>query len=336
MASIGLKRLLSLITTGFAVLLSVPFAFAQETVTYNMGWLAQGSQIGVIVAEERGWFRDLGLNVRIMRGYGGPRTVQELDQGQYEFGYVDPISLALNRANGGKTKVVGAINTRWPAAICWVVGRVQGETIDGLRSKVMGGGTYSEVHNVMPYWLQINKKPRDFIKLVRMDPAVVETSFLEGKIDLAECWKGSNLPVVVSLAKTAGVQVKWISYADYGLNAYGSGFVTSEALIAKKPDVVHNFLRASYRGFEFAKQNPEQALEVLVKKYPVIPRDVGLAQIREIGDLIDDPDVRQHGLGYMRKDRMASTLTFVEKAFGLKQKVTPEDLYTNELLPKSK
>src|SRR5438045_3859954 len=43
-----------------AVALIAAPALAQEKVTYNMAWLPQGSSIGVIVAEDRGYFRELG------------------------------------------------------------------------------------------------------------------------------------------------------------------------------------------------------------------------------------------------------------------------------------
>ena len=202
-------------------------ALAQEKVTYNMAWLPQGSSIGVIVAQDRGYFRDAGLDTNIVRGYGGNRTANELDQGQFEFGYVDPISLILNRSNGGKIRMVGAINTRWPAGVCYVTKRNQPKSIDDLKGLTLGGGAGSPVHNVVPAWLEMNGKPRDFIKLVRLDPAVVDASFMEGRTDLAECWQASNRPVLAKLANAAGVQVAWLNYADYGLDAYGSGFATS-------------------------------------------------------------------------------------------------------------
>lgn len=308
-------------------------ALGQEKLTFNMSWLPQGSVSGVIVAEDRGFFRDAGLEVAFVRGYGGSRTANELDQGKFEFGYVDPISIILNRSNGGKIKMVGAINARWPAAICWVVGRTpQPKTLDDLRGKTLGGGSASVVHNVVPAWLEMNGKPQDLIKLVRMDPAVVDTSLIGGKIDLAECWKASNRAVLQKLARDAGVQVAWMDYADFGLNAYGSGFATTEAMIAAKPETVRKFLRAAYRGYEFAAANPEQAADIVVKAFPNTDRGVVLAQTREITELINDADVRAQGLGYMREDRMRATLAFVGKAFQLKEPVKLGDVYTNGLL----
>jgi len=84
------------LVTGFGFLAGQ--ALAQEKVTYNMAWLPQGSSIGVIVAQERGWFKEVGMEVNIVRGYGGNRTANELDQGQFEFGYVDPTGPTVEKS----------------------------------------------------------------------------------------------------------------------------------------------------------------------------------------------------------------------------------------------
>ena len=322
-----MKRLLMLLATAAAFQ-----AQGQEKVTYNMSWLPQGSSIGVMLAQERGWYRESGLDVNIVRGFGGNRTANELDQGQFEFGYVDPISLILNRSNGGKIKMVGVINSRWPAAICWISDRMQVKSLDDLRGKQLGGGSASPVHNVVPAWLEMNGKPRDFIRLLRLDPAVISSSLVEGKIDLVECWKASDRAVMQRTAAAAKLKVAWIDYADYGLNAYGSGFAASEATINGKPELVRRFLRGAYRGFQEAIANPEQAADTLVKMFPIVDRGLALQQIREIGELIQDPAAGPQGLGYIRDDRIRSTLGFVDKAYDLKGKVRAEDIYTNQLL----
>ncbi|RZS80288.1 ABC transporter substrate-binding protein [Pigmentiphaga kullae] len=307
-------------------------AHTQEKVAYNMAWLPQGSSVGVIVAQELGYFKEAGLDVSIQRGYGGNRTANELDQGQYEFGYVDPISLVLNRSNGGKIRMVGALNTRWPAGICFDTRRHKPKSPADMKGLTLGGGSASPVHNVVPAWLELNGQPRDSIRLLRMDPAVVDASLIEGRIDLAECWRASNRAVTQKQADAAGVPLGWIEYGDFGLDAYGSGFAASEDTIRKRPDMVRKFLKASYRGYEYAFANPERAADLMVKMFPVTDRGVALAQIRDMADLLVDPQARDKGLGYLRDDRMRSTVQFVDKAFGLNGKVKPQDTYTNDLL----
>jgi NitT/TauT family transport system substrate-binding protein len=329
-----MKRILQLIGTAVCAWALGQPASAQEKITYNMSWLPQGSSIGPMVAAQRGWFKEAELDVDIVRGYGGGRTANELDQGQFEIGYVDPISLVLTRKNGGKIRLVGAINTQWPAGICYVVKQGQKKMLDSMQGLRLGGGSASPVHNVVPAWLEMNGKPRGFIQLVRLDPAVVDISLIEGKTDLAECWLASNWPLLRKQAKAAGVALEWIRYSDHGLNAYGSGFAVREDYIGKKPEVVRKFLSASYRGFDFARSNPDQAADIAVQMFSTLDRAVVLDQIREIADLITDPDVAGKGLGYLREDRMASTLAFVDKAFDLQGKIKLPDIYSNDLLTK--
>ena len=80
----------------FIILLLMSGVSGAQQVTFNLSWLPQGSLAGVIVAIELGYYAELGLDVNAVRGYGGNRTVNEIDQGQFEFGYGDPVSVALS------------------------------------------------------------------------------------------------------------------------------------------------------------------------------------------------------------------------------------------------
>ena len=93
-------------------------------------------------------------------------------------------------------------------------------------------------------------------------------------------------------------------------------------------------LTSSYRGYDFARSNPEQAADILAKTFAALDRDIALAQIRDINELIVDAPVAAKGVGYLRDDRMVSTLGFIDKAFELNGKVKLHDIYTNALLGK--
>ena len=57
----SLRALRAGVITAAALLGAANGVWAQEKATYNMAWLPQGSSIGVIVAQERGFFREAGL-----------------------------------------------------------------------------------------------------------------------------------------------------------------------------------------------------------------------------------------------------------------------------------
>src|SRR3546814_4537724 len=124
-----------------------------------------------------------------------------------------------------------------------------------MKGLTMGGGSASAVQNVVPAWLEMNGKPKDFIHLLRMDPAVVDASLISGQIDLAECWLASNRAVMEKRAKLADVKLGWINYSDYGLDSYGSGIATREDLIKDKPEMIRKFLKGAYEDRKSTRLN---------------------------------------------------------------------------------
>jgi len=325
------SRLLSIVTG--MMLLSCSDAFSVEKLKFSMGWLPQGNVGGVLVAIGKGYFKEVGLDVEAMRGYGGQRTVNEADQGLFDIGNGDPISVVLNRANGGDTTMIGAINTQWPGGLCYLnsAGR-KFSRLQELKGMTLGGGPASPVRNILPAWLVMNHLPKDYIKLLQLDPAVIDASLVEGRIDLSECWAGANKPLLKAKARAADKTIDWIPYRDYGLDIYGNGFVTTGKMVRERPDTLRKFLAVSYRGFQFMKDNAAEATTVIAAQFPMLNREVLHEQIEQTNDLIVDPTAGDRRPGFQREDRMKHTLSFVQSAFKLSTPVDLKDLYTNALL----
>lgn len=307
-------------------------AHGADAVRVNLAWLPQGSTGGILVAQAKGYYKAAGLDVTVMRGYGGQRTVNEVDAGLFEFGYGDPVSVTLNRAHGGNTVMVGAINTRWPGAMCYVERPgFKVTSLKDLAGMTLGGGGASAVQNIVPAWLKQNGMAPDAIKLVRLDPAVINTALLQKRIDLSECWEGASLAVQQAFAQRAGQKLGKVFYRDFGLDMMGSGIVTTDRYIAQHPDVVKRFVEATYRGYAFMRDQPKAAVEAIVAQQPLLDRAILQQQIAETNSLIsDEPD--KHKLGWLRPERINTTVDFLSRAFDLGGKVKSADLYTNRFI----
>ena len=301
---------------------------ATEKVSFNMGWLPQGSMAGVIVALDRGFYADAGLEVEIARGFGGIRTVNEIDQGMFDFGYGDPLAVILNRNNGGKTRMVGAINDRWPAGLCFVTERNQINTPTDLVGLRVGGGQSSPMQVIVPAWLEQNGVDKDSIQLMQLDPAIVVGSLVEGTIDAGECWLGNSLAIFQKRAAEAGLTIDWIEYGDFNFDLYGNGLVTAETTIDQHPEKVRAFVSATYRGYDWARNNPQAAADIMVKAYPVLDPAITLQQVQEISDLITGPGV----LGWMDETKVSNTIDFLSGAYGMDESLSASEIYTNEFL----
>ena len=46
----------------------------------------------------------------------------------------------LNRSNGGKIRMIGAINTQWPGGVCFLSDKHKITTLDDMKGLQMGGG----------------------------------------------------------------------------------------------------------------------------------------------------------------------------------------------------
>ena len=308
-------------------LVGTPVANAADSITFNMSWLPQGSMSGVITAIEKGFYSEVGLDVEAVRGYGGGRTTNEIDQGLFEFGYGNPLNMVLNHSKGGKTRIVGAINQHWPAGLCHIRERHKLDAPSDLKGITVGGGSYSPVHVMLPVWLELNGESGDAVTLLKMDGAVVDVSLVEGKIDAAECWLGSNKGLNEKLAKQAGLTVGFLNYSDFNFDILGSGIVTSDKVIAENPDKVRRFVTATFRGYAYANANPEEATDYLLKQFPVLDRDVTLQQVKETVDLM----AGSGKLGMIDPAQVQRTIEFVGPAYGI-DSVAAEDLYTNDFL----
>jgi NitT/TauT family transport system substrate-binding protein len=310
-----------------ALLLAAPAARAAERVTFNMSWLPQGSMSGVIVAIEKGWYAEAGLDVNVVRGFGAIRTANELDQGLFEFGYADPLAVILNRANGGHARFIGAINARLPAGLCFVEQRGKLTKPADLVGKTVGGGQNSPMQALVPPWLKRNGVEPGQLKMLQLDPSVVVTSLIEGKVDAAECWLGNSMPLFRQRAAQAGVTVGWLPYASFGLGIYGNGLITSDKILAEKPETVRAFLAATYRGYRHAASHAEEATAIMLKRFPVLDATITRQQIEETAELLDK------GTAPLDRDRIAQSIELLAQTTTLKNPVAVDDVYTDRFLP---
>jgi NitT/TauT family transport system substrate-binding protein len=296
--------------------------------TFNMSWLPQGSMVGVIVAIDKGFYAAHGLDVSAVRGFGGTRTTNEVDQGMFDFGYGDPLSVVLNRANGGQARLVGVINQRWPAGLCYLRGRHSIKTPADLVGLSIGGGQNSAVQTLLPLWMRRNGVDPATVKILQLNPSVIVTSLVEGKIDAAECWRGNSRPLFAKQAQEAGQSLAWLEYGDFNLDIYGSGLITTDRMIAERPAVVQGFVSATYQGYAYAAQHQDEARDIMIKTYPLLDRAVTAQQINEITELLAGSGAP----GSATQDKMARTLEFIASAQHLESKLSAESIYTNQFV----
>ena len=181
---------------------------------------------------------------------------------------------------------------------------------------------------LMPTWLQRNGLSPDRVKVLQLDPAVIASSLVKGQIDAAECWEGNSLPIMDKQARSAGLSIGWLPYRSFGLDMYGSGLATSDAIIAKNPEMVRKFVAATYRGYAAAAADPDRAVQIMVRRFPLLDPGITRHQLEQTLSLMHS----DRPVGFIEPQRMATTIAYLQAAKALDSTVDAADIFTTKFL----
>src|SRR5919198_4266100 len=93
------------------------YAQAKRQVTMRLDWLYQGPNAGFLIAQEKGFYEQAGLNVEIGPGKGSGSTAQLIASKAAQFGFADGFVVGNGVSKGMSIKMVAGIFRRNPTAV---------------------------------------------------------------------------------------------------------------------------------------------------------------------------------------------------------------------------
>jgi len=112
------------------------------------------------------------------------------------------------------------------------------------------------------------------------------------------------------------------------------GIFTTEAFLAdaKNKDIAARFLRASFKGWQFCRDNLDECVKIILKQDQtgVMQEDAQKWQIDEINKLIWPLPSCASDIGYMCPDQFAQTAKIAQD-FGVITKAPDDKAYTDEI-----
>lgn len=305
---------------------------AADKVVFGLDWQVLGRHAGYVVAHEKGFYKDEGLDVDVQRGYGSADAVKRVAAGTVTFSFGDTGSLVIARAEGIKAKVVGMVYGKAPYAL-WLRKDAGVSKPADLEGKTLGGSAGSAVRVLFPAFAKMAGIDASKVKWQTLDAAsLYPTLFskrIDGMVDFAPGW-----PTTAKRAAEAKVEMEKMFYADYGLTIYSNGLLAREETIKEKPDLVRRFVRATMKGLDTAFKNPAEAAKILKKRYPELDEDTARGEIEIVRELAWTAEAKANGLGAMAADKMKLTRDIIVEAYGIKADVAVDDLYTNQFVSK--
>src|SRR5699024_1916231 len=93
------------------------------------------------------------------------------------------------------------------------------------------------------------------------------------------------------------------------------------------------FLKASYEGWVFALENPDEAIDIFKATVPTVDVTTFKENFAEGTLLFQTQTYADNGIGYMDETRMCETVDVINEYVEMQSNPECQDVYTNEFLP---
>ncbi len=320
------------------VLLFAPLALAatpataQDKVNLTVDWVLNGTHAGYFLAQERGFYKDAGIDVAISRGFGSGDTIKRVAAGSANFGVADTGALIAALANNDiPVRAVAMIYDRASLGIIYLRESGIKEPKD-LQGRTLARSASGASVNMLPGFLKANNVDRAKIRELVVDGATYLPLLMSRQAD-AVTEQAINIGKFAREAQKHGKEAVAMRFSDYGLESYGNALMVRTDLLKDKPDLVKRFTAASLRGIAAALDNPTEAIAALRKNNPEINADGAMDELVALKEIESTKDVKAHGIGYIDRARMEATRNTVTEALSLKKTVPVEEIYADGFLP---
>ncbi len=305
-------------------------ALANEPVKFLLDFVPYGKHAFFYAALEKGFWKDAGFDVTILKGDGSGATVSAMAAGSVDFGLADTPTALIGRAKGAKIKVVGVFHEKSLYSIGWLDGAAAIKGPRDLEGKRIASSAADTNRVLFPALAQIVGIDQSKVTWVTMTNPARAASLIAGQADAAVLL-ATEIPTFSARAKEAGK--KWVSflYSDYGFDLYGAGLIVRDEQIAKEPERVKRFVEATYKGIAWSVEKPEEALQMFLKHHPAVNPAEAREHFRIALAHLMTANSKRVGIGIMDTAKMKHTLDTVIKYFdaaGLQM----NDVYTNQFL----
>jgi polar amino acid transport system substrate-binding protein len=247
-----MKKILLIIIFTYSLLFS-------KEVTLQLPWKYQFQFAGYIIAKEKGFYKDIGLNVKLKEFDSTIDVIKELDENKIEYAVTRPTSM-IDISKGKNLKYLATIFQSSPLVLLTDKSLNISSLSDLKNKRIMTSGDLSTDVSLLSMMFSQGIKLED---LVIQEASFNTKDLLDKKTDLIASYI-SNEPFI--LDELGGKPVIF-NPKDYGFNFYSDILTTSKKYLKNNENEVKRFREASLKGWEYAFSNINESVEILYNKY---------------------------------------------------------------------
>lgn len=325
-----------MLTVGLAcgVSLVAGSALAAEKIKFTLDWKYEGPAGAFLLAQDKGYFADEGIDVTIDTGNGSAGAVTRVASGAYDIAFADLNSLVeFDVKNPDRALKSFFVVYNEPPFALFMLKKSGIKTPKDLEGKTLGAPVFDSPRKLFPAFAKATGIDPAKIKWESMDPPLREPMLARGQVDVISGFYFTSLLNLENIGvKPEDLTI--FNYVDYGMAFYGNGLIASPALTKDKPALLKGFARAVAKGFRDAIKDPKAAIASLKKRDPLINPDLELKRLElALKVSVLTPEAKENGMGPIKKDRMAKAIDQLVLAFQLPKTPAVDDVFTDVAMP---
>ena len=312
---------------------SSPHASAAKLtkVTVMLDWTPNTNHSGIYLAQHEGWYKSLGLDVKILQPGQNSDVEQIVGNNTVDFGISASEQLIPARTQGIPIVSIAAILQHNTSSLISLKSAGISRPRD-LTGKTYGafGGTFEKA--LIDKLVSCDGGNPSKVRFTQVGDADYRNGLTRHQYDAVWVFDGWDVLKISHIDKLPINRIPFINYPTCVPDWYTPILITNEKLIKTQPGLVRRFMSATARGYRTAMTDPSQASSALLagapELDPILVRDSAhyLASRYATDPKAwgrQDPAVWSRFVGFLAASKI------------IKPGFATDDAFTNAFLPRS-
>jgi len=257
-----------------------------EKISLQLQWKYQFQFAGFIMAKELGYYEEMGLDVELIE-YDNSDIMQDLLDEKIDFAISNSILIYKNH----ELLDVTLLATYFQRSPLVLITQPSIKTVSDIKGKSVmmnQNDRYNSSLTMLLNYFAIDANNTKFV-----NPTFCLNDFIDKKVDVISAFKSNEIFEL----NARGVKYNVFDPIEYGFSTNAINLFASQSKVANRPKLIHNFIDASNRGWEYALAHIEEVAHLIHDKYQpertydllkyegFVTKDMILQNIYEIGEI---------------------------------------------------
>jgi NitT/TauT family transport system substrate-binding protein len=314
---------------------SAAVAHAETRIKLVLNWKYEGPQGMFFLAQDRGYFKQEGIDVSFDQGNGSGAAVPQVANGAYDMGFGDINALIELAARKPDEAPIGVymIYNRPPFTIAVKTDSPIKSPAD-FPGHTIGGPANDGALKLFPALCTTTRIDCSKVEITNMQPNLREQMLMQGQVDAVFGYVNT----IRFSAKLMGIdpdkQLRFIKFDEYGMDLYSNGIIVSRKFVKEHPEAVKGFLKALNHGIKDAIADPKAAIDAVATREPLIKPEIERARLdATMAEEMSHPEIARIGLGDVSDERMTKAIDMLVKAKELPRTPAIGEVFDRSFLP---